>query len=292
MSGQHLKDNSLDKEHVLSHLTRNIRTQASDPTIKNLCERIDKGRLKPQAEFQRKYVWKNDIKLKSRLIESVFLDVPIPTIYTAEEEDGSEVVIDGQQRLLTFHSFLQNDFRLKSLIVCEELNHKNYKALSDIDEALQEKIDNYPLRIIKILKDSDPSVRFDIFERLNRGSVKLNDQELRNCIYRGSFNDFLKNIAKDKYLQILLGSKDHPRMQDVEFALRFFALYELTYLKYKPPIKTFFNSFMERFRNIDNDKIEEFRKVFKQSAYLVKIVFGEQAFNLYTIVDPKNETVC
>jgi uncharacterized protein with ParB-like and HNH nuclease domain len=85
----------------LDLLKRNIRTQASDPTIKHLCERIEKGRLKTQHDFQRKYVWRYDAKLRSRLIESVFLEVPIPTIYTAEEDDGTEVVIDGQQRLTT-----------------------------------------------------------------------------------------------------------------------------------------------------------------------------------------------
>jgi len=270
---------------MIDQMTRTIRTQASDPTVKNLCERIDKGRLKPQGDFQRKYVWQNDGKLKSRLIESVFLEVPIPTIYTAEEKDGSEIVIDGQQRLLTFHSFLNNGFRLTGLTVIEYLNHKNYKALGDIDAFLQEKIDDYPLRVIKILKDSDPSVRFDIFERLNRGSVKLNDQELRNCIYRGTFNDFLKEVSQFEDFQILFGSKEHKRMQDVEFALRFFALYELTYLKYKPPIKHFLNSFMRKFQEIDDEKQFELRRVFRQSATLVKTVFGDRAFNLYTSKD-------
>jgi len=287
MGNDKFSDVTKNETHVLSHLTRNIRTQASDPTIKNLCERIDKGRLKPQADFQRKYVWQDKINIKSRLIESVFLDVPIPTIYTAEEEDGSEVVIDGQQRLLTFHDFLKNEFRLKGLTVCQELNHKSYKSLGDIDDRLQEKIDEYPLRVIKILRDSDPSVRFDIFERLNRGSVKLNDQELRNCIYRGKFNDFLKNISKDKYFQILLGSKKHLRMQDVEFSLRFLALYELTHLKYKPPIKSFLNSFMEKNRKIDDFKLEEFRRMFKKCSYLVFSVFGKEAFNLYTLQPDK-----
>jgi uncharacterized protein with ParB-like and HNH nuclease domain len=172
--------NDNEEQDDLPLLRRTIRTQASDPTIKSLCDRIKKGRLNTQADFQRQYVWKNDAKLKSRLIESVFLEVPIPTIYTAEEEDGKEVVIDGQQRLMTFYSFLNDDFRLTGLEVCKELNHKSYKTLGLINESYQEKIDEYPLRVIKILKDSDFSVRFDIFERLNRGSVKLNDQELRN----------------------------------------------------------------------------------------------------------------
>jgi hypothetical protein len=213
------------------------------------------------------------------------LEVPIPTIYTSEEDDGTEVVIDGQQRLLTFHSFLRNEFRLRGLTVLPALNHKNYKALGEINQANQEKIDNYPLRVIKILKDSDSSVRFDIFERLNRGSVKLNDQELRNCIYRGGFNDFLKKISQDKDFQLLLGEREHIRFQDIEYALRFFAIYELTHLKYKSPMKQFLNNFMKDYQNIDENKIEEFRRVFKQSVNLVKSIFGKNAFYLYTSKD-------
>lgn len=268
---------------------RNIRTQASDPTIKRLCERIEKGKLKPQADFQRKYVWQTNAKLKSTLIESVFLDVPIPTIYTAEEEDGSEAVIDGQQRLLTFYSFLRNEFRLSGLTICKELNHKNYAALGEIDSDLQSKIDDYPLRVIKILKDSDHSVRFNIFERLNRGSVKLNDQELRNCVYRGTFNDFLKELVQSNVdYQILLGKKDHIRMQDVELALRFIALYEWTYLKYKSPMKHFLNTFMKDHRDVDNYKLDQYKKVFKQTVSLVKTTFGNDAFCLYTNRDNKD----
>ena len=283
--GYQNKTDDTDNQNDLPLLKRIIRTQASDPTIKHLCDRINKGRLITQADFQRQYVWKNDAKLKSRLIESVFLEVPIPTIYTAEEEDGSEVVIDGQQRLMTFSNFLNNEFKLTGLEVCKELNHKSFKTLGDIDPTYQEKIENYPLRVIKILKDSDFTVRFDIFERLNRGSVKLNDQELRNCIYRGPFNDFIKTVAKDTDFQILIGSKEQIRMQDAELVLRFITFYDRTYLKFKSPMKGFLTNFMSDYRNIDSSKVNEFKKVFRQAVNLVKTVFGEKAFYLYSNKD-------
>jgi Protein of unknown function DUF262. len=283
MNDQLLDENDTGETYDIPLLKRNIRTQSLDPTIKHLCDRIEKGRLKPQADFQRKYVWQDNAKLKSRLIESVFLEVPIPAIYTAEEDDGSEVVIDGQQRLLTFKSFLKNEFRLSGLTVFPELNHKSYETLGMIgDGSLQERIDYYPLRVIKILKDSDPAVKFDIFERLNRGSVQLNDQELRNCVYRGSFNDFLKKIAKDKDFNTLLGTKEHKRMGDVELALRFFAFFELTYLKYNPPMRHFLNTFMKANQEIDEDNKENFKKTFRKASSLVKAVFGDNAFHLYS----------
>ena len=81
------------------------------------------------------------------------------------------------------------------MTVCQELNHKSYKSLGDIDDRLQEKIDEYPLRVIKILRDSDPLVRFDIFERLNRGSVKLNDQELLMSLLKEKQSQAKKKTA-------------------------------------------------------------------------------------------------
>lgn len=269
-------------------IKRAIFIEAGEPTIQRLCDRITKGKLKAAHDFQRRYVWENKPALKSRLIESIFLGVPIPPIYTAEESDGKELVIDGQQRLLTFHAFRNNEFRLRGLTTLDYLNHKNYKALGEIrDGYLQDKFDEQPVKMIKILENSDPEVKYDVFQRLNKGSVKLNDQELRNCAYRGTMNDFLKEIAKDKDFQILLGSKKHERMQDVELALRFFSLYNLTYHKYNSPMQKFMNSFMRKFQNIESEKLADFKKIFRKSVTLARTVFGDNAFKVYTLKDSK-----
>ncbi len=121
---------------------RRIFTESSEPTIKDLCDRINKGKLITHADFQREYVWENRVELKSKLIESVLLKVPIPVVYTAEREDDKEVVVDGQQRLRTFLDFCKKDgFRLKKLRILNDINDKSYSELS---ERLQDKIDSYP----------------------------------------------------------------------------------------------------------------------------------------------------
>jgi hypothetical protein len=271
-------ENRLD----LIQTKRKVSCLQSDRTVKDLCDAIDRGMLKVEADFQRKYVWENDTKLKSRLIESVFLNVPIPAIYTAEEDDFTEVVIDGQQRLRTFHEFLNDIFILRGLEVLPELNNKNYKSLGRISQALQYKVDTFPLRVIKISKDSDPDVRFDIFERLNRGSVKLNDQELRNCVYRGSFNDLLKEIAKNnKDYQLLLGDKQYNRFQDIELALRFLAIYIKSYHTYKSPMKHFLNAFMKEYRNAVPEQLDEFRLIFNKTVHLIKSLIGQKTFYFF-----------
>lgn len=255
---------------------RQVQTQASDPPIKDLCDRINKGKLDVQAEFQRDYVWENRIELKSKLIESVFLKVPIPVVYTAEMKDGKEVVVDGQQRLRTFLEFCKKDgFKLNKLKILENLNGKGY---TDLSQDLQDKIDYYPLRVVKILKESNPDVKYDVFERLNRGSVKLNDQELRNCMYRGNFNTLLRKLAtNENFLSLQNLTIPDKRMRDVERILRFFALNDRGIQNYKSPMRSFLSTYLEEKRNISDKEAQEKTEQFKKCAELCKTVFGELA---------------
>ncbi len=112
---------------------RKVHVKSSEPTIKDLCDRINKGRLVVRADFQRNYVWRNKPKLRSKLIESVLLGLPIPEVYTAEEPDGKELVIDGQQRLLTFDYFRKKEeqFPLSGLTILPDLNGYTYEMLGN-----------------------------------------------------------------------------------------------------------------------------------------------------------------
>ncbi len=255
---------------------RELFTQTNDPPIKDLCDRINKGRLEVKADFQREYVWENKPELKSKLIESVLLKVPIPVVYIAELKDGKEVVIDGQQRLRTFLEFCKKDgFKLSRLKILDNLNGKSYEKLPP---EIQEKIDSYPIRVVKILKESHPDIKFDIFERLNRGSVRLSDQELRNCIYRGRFNHLLKIIAENEdFLRIQNLDFPHRRMKDVERALRFFAFCDRAIQNYKSPLKGFLNEYMEEKRDLSEAESKEKTDLFKKCVELVELVFGNLA---------------
>ena len=263
---------------------RRVYADKSDRSIYELFRKFQRGDLILDPEFQRRYVWDN--KKASLLIESVLLEVPIPVIYLAEEDNGKFTVIDGQQRLRSFFRFLNNEFKLRGLSVLSELNGKYFK---DLDKEKQRKIEDTTLRVIEIRKESHSDVKFEIFERLNVGAVKLNDQELRNCIYRGRYNDLIKELAEDKDFLFLLGLKEpHKRMYDRELVLHFLAFYNQTYLKYKPPMKQFLNREMENNRNISEEKIKELRRVFKETVSMVKSVFGDKAFRRFIPGDEKD----
>lgn len=305
ISGSYQKDNDDEdfyeegQEYEIPISERKIITQASEPTISSLIDKIDKGKLEVRSFFQRKYVWEKQPIIKSRLIESVILNVPIPIIYTAEDEhSGKELVIDGQQRLLTFRDFKNNQFKLKGLTILKELNGYSFKDLSngkdpvikELSDRLGDLQDNFcdrPLRVVKILKESHPDIKFEIFERLNRGSVKLNDQELRNCIYRGNFNELLKELSENKDFLRLQGlKKTHPRMLDIERVLRFFAFCDKGEHNYKSPLKKYLNDYMSQKQNINGDEVVAKLELFKKCIELCQSVFGNVA---YKRVFPGNE---
>ncbi len=268
----------------LSEGKRIIRTKSSDPTIEVLHAKYQRGKLNIQPSYQRQYVW--DAKKASLLIESVLLDIPIPIIYLAQNEDGVENVIDGQQRLTSLFSFMEGKFpdgkvfKLTGLNVFGELKGKMYK---DLDDAKQEKIRDYALRVISFTNESDPDLQYEIFQRLNTGSVALNDQELRNCIYRGKFNDLLKELADNEDFRFITGIlKPHSRMKDVEMVLRFIAFRENSYMNYQNPIKKFLNDTMRKYRNLDDVDAKKIRDYFKRACYNTRSLLGDKAFRRFS----------
>lgn len=270
---------------------RKIYTEQGDPEIDSLHKRFLKGRLNVQPEFQRQFVW-DEVK-SSRLIESALLDIPIPIVYLSEEKDGKENVIDGQQRLTSFFSFIDGkfpdskEFKLKKLNVFTELNGKKFNQLS---EELQDKITTYKIRVIKFKKESDGDLQFEIFARLNSGSVPLNDQELRNCVFRGKFNELLKELSQDKDFKYLLGiATPDRRMKDRELVLRFATFHFYTYLNYAAPIKKFLNDSMEKYQNISSSDETNLRNAFKNTVQIIRSLLDTNAFKRFYRGDEKNK---
>jgi uncharacterized protein with ParB-like and HNH nuclease domain len=175
---------------------RKLITQPFDFIVGSVEEQIADGQLILQDEYQRRQIW--DARKSSRLIESLLLNVPIPVCYFAELEDSTYSVIDGQQRLTSIARYIQNLFPLSGLRVRPELNKLRF---SELDKADQRLIKTRTIRCIVIQRESHPDIRFDVFERLNQGGVKLTPQELRNSNYRGDLNQLIKNLCENKRFQ-------------------------------------------------------------------------------------------
>jgi hypothetical protein len=269
---------------------RRVYTELGDPEVEGLFRKFKRGKLIVQPDFQRQFVW--DAVKASRLIESALLAIPIPAVYISEEQDNKEYVIDGQQRLTSFFSFMDGtfpdgtNFKLKGLKVFHEFNGTEFRNLP---EEIQDGVQYFTIRTITFKKESDQNLKFEIFERLNTGSVSLNDQELRNCIFRGSFNVLLKELSCDPDFTFLLGLKrPDKRMKDVELVLRFSAFYHATYLKYKPPMKNFLNAEATHCQNIDEEEAQELRAAFKNACQIIRSMLSKTAFKRFYKGTDKN----
>jgi hypothetical protein len=271
-----------DDEPVLAH--RHIFTDKLDPPVGSLHVKWKAGDLRLDPIFQRRQVW-DDVHA-SRLIESVVLEIPLPVFYMAESPDGTQEVIDGQQRLTAFFRFLDNEYALRGMKALPDLVGKKFK---DLEKPTQRIIRDCAVRTVVFKKESDENLRFEIFERLNTGAVPLVPQELRNCIYRGPYNVLLNELAGDPDYMFLMGLKTpEKRMRDVEYVLRFASFYHATYLRYKPSMARFLNEDMRKYQKISDADTAELRKAFNNSVTLVRSLLGSNAFKRYYRGDGKS----
>lgn len=277
-------DEADDEALALPAGEKRVLTQALDERIESLVSRIRKGRLILQPEFQRDFVWSKS--KASLLIESILMRIPLPVVYVAEVANGSWEVVDGQQRLTTIRAFVDGhfpngeSFRLGQLRVRNDLRGKAFKDLPQSD---QDAIEDYSLRLIMIQKEADPDLKFEVFERLNSGADKLNDMELRNCIYRGPYNDLLKELVEHEALLKIRGADSvDNRMQDRQLVLRFLAMWRNTHLRYRGPMKQFMNHEMQQHRFAAPDQIAVLRRAFSEAIQIAWDVFGDRAFRRYT----------
>jgi hypothetical protein len=263
----------MNEELEQAEITKRVFTDKRDFPLSTIRDMFSEGDIIPQPDYQRDYVM--DDRRASKLVESLIMGIPIPTVYLCEENDGTYSVIDGQQRMTSFVRFLNNDFSLKGL---EELTELNGKKFKDLDKTYQRTIKSSSLNSIILTKESQ-ELKYEIFARLNQGSLRLKPQELRNCIYRGSFNNMLEEIAESNKLLPILFLEENKRKNYQEYILRFYAL--RNYLEYSTSMTKTMNDYMSKHQNDEEKEIENAKKLFNKTIDIVKQVFGDTAFCVY-----------
>lgn len=253
---------------------RRLNTETYDFTVSTLIDYLNNEHILI-PEFQRGYVWNR--AQASRLIESLIINCPIPVIFLSQNQDETLAVIDGNQRLNSISLYLSDDFQLRGLTAYPELEGFKF---SELDPRFQRHIQNRTVRCIVILKDTHPQIKFDVFERLNTGSVKLNAHELRHGIHSGPFMDLLEKLGKDKIFRDLTLNKNDKRMKSDELVLRFLSLTE-NWRNYTKPLVTFLNNFSEFNRIADSNKLIEYEIDFKNTLNKVNSALSKYAFKTY-----------
>lgn len=257
-----------------------LRISKSDFTVSSIIDKINRGKVDLRPSYQREYVW--TVRTASKLIESLLLNIPVPTMFFHEVKSGKLEVVDGKQRLTSIWSFVQNEFpggqafKLSGLEVYHELNGKTF---NELNETFQEIILDYPLNVHTISKTSQPDFVFEVFERLNMGATQLNEQELRNCIYQGAYTDLLEALALNESFLIANRSKmPHLRMRDRELILRFFAMLRTTPSGFYLPAKSWLNEEMRENKDLLPGEANDLAMRFEKTLKLCVDIFGDCAF--------------
>ena len=256
--------------------------KSRDGDIGWLYHRYCEAKLDIAPEFQRFYVF--DRRTASRLIESIFLDVPVPAMYFAEQ-GNKWIVIDGHQRLHTYFDFRDGNLKLADMEFLPHLEGKTWNDLSEDDQ--QEFLDRV-VQFFLIERDNDPNLTFSVSHRLNRGAVKLNEMELRNCLYQGPFTRMLAELSRDdSWLDLMGYTEPHKRMKDRELILRLFAVFTAQN-EYHTPLKTFLSEQMEALNKRNTEYLDSLRDSFLNAVKLAKQVFPNYIFRRFAAGDADN----
>lgn len=229
-------------------------------------------------DFQRESVWNG--KQKSELIESILMGIPIPIIYLFQTKDSLIQVVDGRQRISACVDFMNNKFRLSPLKVIHDIVGKKFTDLSPLQ---QRKIEDYQIDTYLIQPPTPERVKFDIFDRVNRGGTRLNNQEMRNALYQGQSTQLINELSQlESFKQATDYSIKPTHMKDRYIILRFIGFY-LRYFKkidiaYKSDIDEFLMEVMNFLNNADSRLINQIKIDFNYSMEFAYSCYGEDIF--------------
>lgn len=204
--GAELRENVLSTESDTSSIYPDVIVNIApeSASVFQLKRKLDKTPplIKLDPDYQRQVVW--TAKQKSELIESILMGIPLPLIYVKEDDKGVYIIVDGRQRLTTLFQFMSHEFTLQNLNVLKDLNGAYFSETTKngtkfdkyLTQAQQSKIEDCPLTLHVIKPPTQDRVTFDLFDRVNRGGTRLNNQEMRNAIYQGYATKLLISLLR------------------------------------------------------------------------------------------------
>lgn len=285
---------------------REIRTDDYAMSISEWASLYESEEIDIHPEFQRFYRW-GDTQ-KTNLIESILLGIPIPPVFVSQRKDGIWDVVDGLQRLSTIYQFMgvlkdENKNNLDALTLTgtkylPSLEGKRWNNPDNEDDSLSQElrliIKRSKISVSIILKESDETAKYDLFQRLNTGGSDLSPQEVRNCILVMLNKDFftwLKMLAAHDSFQECISLSDRPLKEsyDLELALRFiiFTLIEEQELSKLKDVGVFIT---EKMRSIAVDATFDkgmWEILFKKTFDLLQEEASDESFKRYSVQDEK-----
>ena len=282
----------IDLEQKIEEKIGEVRLDALDLSFGEIMSLYRNGEFTISPDFQRYFRWSN--VQRSRLIESILLELPIPQIFVIENHDGVLELIDGLQRISSIVNFVQYDLlKLEEplrLEGCDLIPSLNKVAFDELPLALRLRVKRSKVRTVIIKRQSSRLLRYEMFKRLNTGGSALSEQEIRNCTARMvgdegvRFYEFLRVQAASDAFKICtetLPNAVRNKRGDEELVLRFLALKCRKDL-FKGNVRDWLDGFMEQviLETLPFNYDEE-AEVFNELFEYLKDVMGEGAFVRY-----------
>lgn len=287
-----ISSENFDDINVLLNDIQQAVIWGTDWTTGTIVSQIERGIIDLKPKFQRREAW--DDRRKSSFIESVILGLPIPQIILAEkkEKKGTYIVIDGKQRLISLRRFFAKredqefpPLRLKGMSIINNLNSKSFEDISSDPEleSFSSQIENFPIRTIVIKNWPNEEFLYNVFLRLNTGSLPLAPQELRQALHPGNFIDFTDefSISSQQIKKVLNIKKPDYRMRDIELVIRYFS-FKYFINSYKGNLKFFFDNTVEVLNSSWEQQSYHIRETADQLNAAIDAtyaIFGNNAFS-------------
>lgn len=239
------------------------------------------------SDFQREDVWNSE--RKAELVESVLMGLPLPIFYFNQDKYGRLIVIDGRQRLTALFEYMNGKYALMKLKV---LSGENKKKFNDLSPLLQSRIEDYQIQAHVIMPPTPDRLKFDIFDRVNRGGMQLNKQEIRNALYQGEATKLLRELSESSAFieatdKAFLKEK---RMKDKYLLSRFIAVYLLrkkelkdengNIYSYSDDIDDLLGKTMDYLNTVDSERIQEIKELVLSTLEKSLFYCGKDAFRL------------
>lgn len=281
---------------ISSEELKKINVRSDVITIDNIYKRIKENEIRLDGYFQRKSnLWPDDIK--SRLIETIILNMPIPPLFFDVTNDDRWLIVDGLQRISAINSFFKDDLTLINLDYLPELQGKKY---SNLDRQYKRRFEEKQLSYFAIYPGTPKSVRYKIFKNINVSALVLNRQEIRHAINEDEDAEF----TSSKYITSLTsvinnyinipdkGASGKERMADAELCLRYVAFRVLNYQhEYNGSIQDYLDKAMERINGVESNKLELFKLDFQKALIAINEIFTNDIAYTKSMVQkdgPKN----
>lgn len=216
----------------------------------------------------------------------------MPQVFFYIDQENKNLVIDGQQRILSVAFFFEGYFgfenlqgrrtvfRLTGLPLDSPYSNKKFDELSQGD---QRRLRGAVLRAVNIKQlapTNQSTSMYHIFERLNTGGTPLKPQEIRNCVFHGKIVEELHQLNANATWRSVLGRKDLDKFQrDVELLLRIFAFSERGN-KYEKPMKEFLNQTMKDNAKDKSRNFADFASRFEKVLKIVSDKFKPKPFHV------------